>query len=59
MTLRTDAKFGEKLICCFKNDKNFVKFDPSTQKSPKFALSFVPIVQKTVSPNKVQRSYLS
>ena len=24
------AKFEEKLIYCFKNDKNFVKFDPST-----------------------------
>ena len=31
-------KFEGKLICCFKNDKNLVNFDPSTQKSPKFAL---------------------
>ena len=46
MTLRTDAKFEEKLICCFKIDKKFVKFDKSTQKPPKFALSFVPVVQK-------------
>ena len=45
MTLKIDAKFEEKLICRFKNDKNSVKFDPSTRKSPKFALSFVPIVQ--------------
>ena len=30
MTLRSDAKFEEKLICCFKKDKNLVKFDPRT-----------------------------
>ena len=45
MTLKTDAKFEEKLICCFKNDKNMVKFDPSTRRSPKLALSFAPIVK--------------
>ena len=45
MTLKIDAKPNEKLICCFKNDKNLVKFDPSTQKSQKFALSLVFIVQ--------------
>ena len=33
MTLKSDAKFEEKLICCFKNDKNLVNFDPSTQVS--------------------------
>ena len=45
MTLKIDAKFEEKLICCFKNDKNLVNFDPSTQKSQIFVLSLVPIVQ--------------
>ena len=45
MTLKTDAKFQEKLIFCFKNDKNLVKFDLSTCKSPKLALSFALIVQ--------------
>ena len=45
MTLKIDAKFEEKLICCFKNDKDLVKFDPSTRKSQKYALSFVTIVQ--------------
>ena len=46
MTLKIDAKCEEKLICCFKTDKNLVKIDLSTQKSNKtFALSFVPIVQ--------------
>ena len=45
MTLKIDAKFEEKWICCFRNDKNFVKFDPSTQKSPKTALLFAPVVE--------------
>ena len=45
MTLKIDAKFEEKMICLFKIDKNLVKFDLSTQKSQKFALSLVPIVQ--------------
>ena len=35
MTQKSDAKFEEKLICCFKNDKNLVHFDPSTQKVSK------------------------
>ena len=39
MTLKIDAKFEEKLVCCFKNDKNLVKFDSSTKKTKKFALS--------------------
>ena len=38
MTLKSDVKFEEKLICCFKNDKNLVNFDPRTQKSQKFVL---------------------
>ena len=41
MTLKIDAKFEEKLICCFKNDKKLVKFDPSTRKCQKFALQNV------------------
>ena len=39
-----DAKFEEKPIC-FKNDKNLVNFDPSTQNSPKFSLFLVPFVK--------------
>ena len=31
-------KFEEKLTCWFKNNKNLVNFDPSTQKSQKFVL---------------------
>ena len=38
MILKIDAKFEEKPVCCFKIDKNLVNFDPSTIKSPKFAL---------------------
>ena len=38
MTLNIDAKVEEKLICCFKTDKNLVNFHPSTQKSQKFTL---------------------
>ena len=38
MTLKSDAKFEEKPIFCFKIDKNFMHFDLSTQKSPTFTL---------------------
>ena len=31
MTLKIDAQFEEKLVFCFKNDKNFVKFNLSTR----------------------------
>ena len=36
MTIKSDAKFEEKLTCSFKNDKNLVNFDPSTQNSQNF-----------------------
>ena len=32
-------------ICCFKNDKNLINFNPITQKSKKIGLSLVPIGQ--------------
>ena len=38
MTLKIDAKFEEKLTCCFKTEKNLVGFDLSTQKYQKFTL---------------------
>ena len=39
MTLKNDSKFEEELICQFKIDiTNLTNFDPSTQKSQKFAL---------------------
>ena len=37
-TLKSDTKFEEKLISCFKNDKNLVNLYPSTRKSQKVAL---------------------
>ena len=45
MTLKIDAKFEDKLIFYFKNDKNLAKIDLSTCKSPKLAFSFAPVVQ--------------
>ena len=39
MTLKSDAKFEEKLTCCFKTVmRDLTNFDPSTQKSQKFSL---------------------
>ena len=47
MTLKSDAKFEEKPICCFKNDKNLVNFDHSTQSLKKLhfdrSLSYITI----------------
>ena len=37
MIQKSGKKFDEKLIFCFKKDKNLVNFDPSTKKSKKFA----------------------
>ena len=36
MTLKSDEKFEEKLICCFKKDKNFENFDLGTRSSQNF-----------------------
>ena len=44
MTPKIYAKFEEKLIFCFNNDKNLVKFDLSTCKSPKLARSFASVM---------------
>ena len=38
MTLKIDAKFEQKLMRCFKTDKNLMNFDLSTQNSQKLAL---------------------
>ena len=39
VTMKYDLKFEEALTCQFKIDtRNFTTFDPSTQKSHKFAL---------------------
>ena len=42
MTLKSDAKFEEKLICYFKNDKNFVNFDLSIQNSQNLYFDWFP-----------------
>ena len=44
--LKSGAKFEEKLIFCFKNDKNLVNFDPSTKKSKKFCTLIGPFCAK-------------
>ena len=39
MTMKKDGKFEKELTCQFKTDmRNLMNFDPSTQKSQKFAL---------------------
>ena len=39
MTMKNDAKIEEELTCQFKIDmRNLMNFDPSTQRSLKFAL---------------------
>ena len=39
MTMKNDAKFETELTCHLKIDmRNLINFDPSTQKSQKFAL---------------------
>ena len=39
MTMKNDAKIDKELTCQFKIDlRNLTKFEPSTQKSQKFAL---------------------
>ena len=39
MTMKNYAKFDEELTCQFKIDmRNFINFDPSTQKSQKIGL---------------------
>ena len=45
MIPKSGAKFEEKLIFRFKNDKNLVNFDQSTKNSKKVVLWLVPFVQ--------------
>ena len=42
MTLKSDAKFKDKLTCGFKYDiRNLVNFHPSTQKSKSFCSRYM------------------
>ena len=43
---KSGAKFEEKLIFCFKDDKNLVNFDPSTKKSKKLCTLIGPSCAK-------------
>ena len=56
MTLNIDAKFEEKLMCCFKNDKNLAKLE--SLKNVHLHL-FLLCKVFNVWPKKVQKSHLS
>ena len=51
MILKSDTKFEEKPICCFKNDKNLVNFDPGTQIS-KICTVICPLCAKYIAFNQ-------
>ena len=63
MTLKSDAKFGEALTCCFKiNMEKLTNFDPSPQKSKGFhfnAFIFGKVYIVWDKKRDVQRCYLS
>ena len=60
LILKSGAKFEEKLIFCFENDKNLVNFDLSTKNSKKFHFDWSLLCKVcNVWPEKVQRSYIS
>ena len=59
MTLKIGGKFEEKLICCFKNDRNLVNFDLSTRSLKKLHFHWFLLCKLfNVCPKKVQKSYL-
>ena len=61
MSLKSDAKFEEKLTFGFKNDmRNLVNFNASSDKSENlhFDVLLLSIAYK-ISAKKVQKSYLS
>ena len=51
MISKINAKFEEKLICCFKNDKNLVNSDPSNQKSENIYTLIGPLHEKYATKN--------
>ena len=60
MTLKSDAKFEEKLIFFFRNDKKLVTFDLNTWYSQNILFDWFLLCKVyNVWPKKVQRSYLS
>ena len=59
MTLKSDAKFEEKLIYCSKNEKKLINFDLSTRNTQNFHFDcFLLCKVCKVWPKKLQRSYL-
>ena len=62
MTLKSDAKFKEKLTCGFKYDlRNLVNFHSTTQKSELFISmgSFCPAYTKFELQNTVELSFMT
>ena len=61
MTLKSDAKFEEKLTLSLKNDvKNLVNFNASSGKSEKFHVNVLLLPKACkVSAKKLQKNYLS
>ena len=59
MTLKSDAKFEEKLTIGSKNDmRNLVNFNESSGKSENLHIDVLSIAYK-VSTKKIQKNYLS
>ena len=60
MTLKSDAQFEEKVVCCFKNDENVVNFEVSTQHYQNFHFDWF-LLWKLYSAwsKKLKRRYLS
>ena len=59
MIPKSGTKFEEKLMFCFKNDKNLVNFDPSTKKSKKFTLWLVALWKVyNISAKKITEEYI-
>ena len=59
MISKINAKFEEKLICCFKNDKNLVNSNPSNQKSENIYTLIGPLHEKYVMFDLKKYSELS
>ena len=59
LNLKIDAKFVEKLICCFKYNKNLENFDLNTQNSQIFYFDWFVLCKVYAWNKNEQRSYVS
>ena len=60
MTLKSDAKFEEKLTCGLENDSNLANFHQSTLKSQNWDFDGIVLSKvENVSSYNFQRSYVS